>query len=129
MAILLATTLTLATSSAYDLLNPMDIIATVVFLFLCALIKPIIEGHRLIAFCFVVVDSILMFRQGIGPIGFLLAPLSLIWFADVFSALRGNVGHGGGVINTGTPDWMIAGFGWIVLLIVSGVILRVCLRL
>lgn len=45
----------------------------------------------------------------------LLPPLGLIWFADELGDFTGYVGRGG-VVDQTSPPFLIAGFGWIVLI-------------
>ena len=45
----------------------------------------------------------------------LLPPLGLIWFADELGEFTGYVGRGG-VVDQTSPPFLIAGFGWIVLI-------------
>jgi len=99
---------------------------SLLFLYLCSIGKPDVSGHRLIAFCLTLLDAeLLFFKLGrSAPFFVLFVPLTLIWFADYFSAFRGNMGRGG-IVNVATPDWMVAGFGWILLLLLSGSLLTV----
>ncbi|MEA3211931.1 MAG: hypothetical protein QOE70_4988 [Chthoniobacter sp.] len=117
--------LTLTTKS-YEFRQPFDVICLVVFVTLWEMAKPQITGHRLVAFCIVLADALLMFGQPIEPVGALLAPLALIWFSEMLGRMRGMIGHCC-LITTETPGWMVAGFGWIVLLIASGFIIHDCL--
>ncbi len=105
----------------YIFLLSLNGLALVIFRVLYAFAKPDITSHRLLAFFVSLTDAFVLFRRtGLNaPFFVILPPLALIWFAEMLGALRGNVGHGGGVINTDTPEWMVAGFGWIVLLVVS----------
>ena len=101
--------------------------ALVGFFILSALPKPDVTGHRFWALCVCVADGLLAYCRTRNAVAFallLIIPLGLIWYADLVGALRGNVGHGGGVITVETPGWMVAGFGWIVLFAVSGLILH-----
>ena len=95
-------------------------IGSVVFLILYAFAKPDITGHKLLAFFISLLDAFVMFhRTGIDtPFVIILAPLALIWFAEFLGTIRANTGPGGN-ISTDTPEWMVAGFGWIVLLVMS----------
>ena len=97
----------------------------VVFLILYAFAKPDITGRKLLAFFVSLIDAFVMFnRTGVeAPFFIILAPLALIWFAEFLGTIRGNLGTGG-IINTDTPGWMVAGFGWIVLLGMSWFILN-----
>jgi hypothetical protein len=45
----------------------------------------------------------------------LIIPLGLIWFCDILGAYVGPVDRGG-FVNVETPGWMIAAFGWLLLL-------------
>ncbi len=92
-----------------------------VFLILWAFAKPEIRGHRFVALLLVLLDAWLAVRLtgDYSWVALLLIPLGLIWFAEMLGAFKGNVG-GGGIINTETPEWMVAGFGWLLLLLASG---------
>ena len=45
----------------------------------------------------------------------LLFPLALIWFSETLGDFTGNIGRGG-IVNTRSPSWMIAGIGWLILI-------------
>lgn len=116
--------LTLA-SKSYGFRQPFDVIFLVIFLVLWGMAKPELSGHRLVAFCLVLFDGYVMFKQAIEPVGMLLVPLALIWFSEFIGGMRGMVGHCAMITNE-TPGWMIAGFGWIVLLVASGFVMHEC---
>jgi len=115
--------LSILASKAYELRNPIDIPCAVAFLVAWGMAKPEIYGHRIVALGVVIVDAIFMYQHGMAPIGVLLVPLALIWFAELFGSMRGCIGNGG-LITTETPKWMVTGFGWIALLIFSGLIIH-----
>ncbi len=46
----------------------------------------------------------------------LLAPLVLIWFAEELSEFTGWTGGMGPRVDRGSPEWAIAGIGWIALI-------------
>lgn len=110
---------------SYEFRQPFDLIGVVVFLILWAIDKPEITFHRFLAFCLVAFDAYLMFNRPLEPVGMLLFPLALIWFSDLLGGMRGMVGHCS-QITAETPGWMVAGFGWIVLLVISGRIMYEC---
>jgi hypothetical protein len=87
------------------------------FLILCTLCKPEMNGSKMIALCLAIADALMLLeREGKDvPFVFLLIPVTFIWFADALGGFKGNVGRGG-IINTETPGWMVAGFGWLLLL-------------
>jgi hypothetical protein len=102
----------------------------IVFLIVWAFPRPEISGHRLLAFCVCLIDAGMLFNGALPPCSginapyvILLFPLGLIWFADVLGAFRGFAGHAAW-IGTDTPGWMVAGFGWIALLVASFFIIR-----
>ena len=79
-----------------------------------------ITVDKLVAFGLVLVYSLIGLVTG----GFvmlpglaisLLPPLTLIWFADELGDFTGYVGRGG-VVDQTSPPFLIAGFGWIVLI-------------
>jgi len=113
-------------NKSYEFRQPFDVIFLVVFLVLWAMAKPELSSHRLVAFCLVFVDGYLMCKQPIEPVGVLLVPLALIWFSEFIGGMRGMVGHCA-TITSETPGWMIAGFGWIVLLVATGFVAHKCL--
>jgi hypothetical protein len=113
-------------NKSYEFRQPVDATCLVVFLVLWTMAKPDeLSGHRLVAFCVVLFDGYLMFKQPIGPVGMLLVPLALIWFSEFIGGMRGMVGNCA-TITSDTPGWMIAGFGWIVLLVATGLVMHEC---
>jgi hypothetical protein len=50
----------------------------------------------------------------IGAVFSLLLPLALIWFSEELSSFTGGVG-GGRSIDAESPEWLIAGIGWVLL--------------
>jgi hypothetical protein len=102
-----------------------------VFLIMWAFAKPEISRHRVVAFCLCLIDACIIFNGAVpgfgrginAPYGMLLIPLGLIWFADVLGAFRGFAGQAAR-IDVDTPGWMVAGFGWIILLVGSFFIIR-----
>jgi hypothetical protein len=93
------------------------------FFIFCTIIKPQMTEAKVIAFCIAVCDAMILFaRYGKAvPFVFLLVPIAFIWFGDEFGGFKGNVGRG--TVNTETPGWMVAGFGWLLLLAVSGYVI------
>jgi len=80
----------------------------------------VITPSKLLALCLVViyasaaiVSSGLIALQGVAMV--LLPPLCLIWFAESLSEFTGYVGKGGN-IDQASPEFLVAGFGWLVLL-------------
>jgi hypothetical protein len=96
-------------------------ISLVIFLLLAVLFKPEVRKHKLAASCLVLADiAVAAPRYGIAmPLSLLVFPLGIIWFAEILGEIRGSVGRGG-IIDTPTPGWMVAGFGWLALLLLSG---------
>jgi hypothetical protein len=50
----------------------------------------------------------------IGAVFSLLLPLALIWFSEELSSFTGGVG-GGRSIDAESPEWLVAGIGWVLL--------------
>jgi hypothetical protein len=97
--------------------NPVDVLAALAFLLFCGIDKPEITSSRLVALFVVIADGFMMYVRGVPPVGFLLIPLGLIWFSELLGSAHGKMGHG--VIESNSPGWMVAGFGWIFLLAVT----------
>lgn len=75
---------------------------------------------KIAALCLVIVyTSISVFMAGFvaipGMMILLVPPLGLIWFAEDLSEFTGYVGKGG-TIDQSSPEFLIAAFGWLVLL-------------
>jgi len=51
----------------------------------------------------------------IGDLMFLLIPVGLIWYCDIAGNFTGPMSRGG-YVDVETPGWLVAGFGWLVLL-------------
>ncbi len=52
-------------------------------------------------------------RNGVGAAGTVGVALALIWFSEVLGSATGFIGHG--EVTSETPGWMVAAFGWCVL--------------
>jgi hypothetical protein len=57
-----------------------------------------------------------------SPMLALMLPLALIWFPEQLGSFTGYVGRGGS-IDTETPGWLVAGFGWLLLLGLTALVL------
>lgn len=54
-------------------------------------------------------------------------PLALIWFPDEFGSYIGGVGRGP-AIDQESPDWAVAGFGWLLLAACAATPILISLR-
>ena len=80
----------------------------------------VITLSKIVALCLVIVyTAISVFMAGFAAIPgmmiLLIPPLGLIWFAEALSEMTGYVGKGG-TINQSSPEFLIAAFGWLVLI-------------
>ncbi|WP_144054896.1 hypothetical protein [Rhodopirellula europaea] len=80
----------------------------------------VVTLSKIAALCLVIVyTSISVFMAGFvaipGMMILLVPPLGLIWFAEDLGEFTGYVGKGG-TVDRSSPEYLIAAFGWLVLL-------------
>ena len=80
----------------------------------------VITLSKIVALCLALIYSgIAIAMSGFavipGMMILLIPPLGLIWFAEDLSEMTGYVGKGG-TIDQSSPEFLIAAFGWLVLI-------------